>query len=170
MGEPEGFRDFVAARSPALLRTAWLLTGDWARAEDLVQTALAKVWPRWDTIHRSDDPEVYVRRVLVTTQATWWRRHWRAEVPTALIPDAATAHDAYEQAETRAAVLHALRQLPRRQRAVIVLRFYEDLTETQTARVLDCSVGTVKSQTAKALTKLRAQPGLSPVTDAEVAP
>ena len=73
-------------RSPALLRTAWLLTGDDGLAQDLVQTALAKAWPRWDTI-RADDPEGYVRTILATTYATWWRRKWRGEVPTEVLPD-----------------------------------------------------------------------------------
>ncbi len=161
MAEPEGFAEFVAARSPALLRTAWLLTGDTAAAQDLVQVALARTWPRWRTIRRREDPEAYVRRVIVNTYATWWRRRWRGEVPTELLPDRAGPDDPYAQVDARRALVAALVRLPRGQRAVVVLRFYDDLTEPQVAALLGCSLGTVKSQTAKALAKLRAQPGLS---------
>jgi RNA polymerase sigma-70 factor (sigma-E family) len=155
MDEPDGFREFVAARSRALLRTAWLLTGDWAAAQDLVQTALAKTWPAWSRIERSDDPEVYVRRVLVTTYATWWRRRWRAETPSAVMPDKQTSADPFDEADRRAVVAAALSRLSRGQRAVVVLRYFDDLTEAQTAAALGCSVGTVKSQNARALAALR---------------
>jgi len=159
MHEPVGFGEFVAARSPALLRSAWLLTGDEALAEDLVQAALARVWPRWDRIHRSDSSaEAYVRRVMVTTYANWWRRRWRSEQPTADVPEQATPADSFAEADERAVVRRALAVLPPRQRAVIVLRYYADLTERQTAGLLGCSVGTVKSQTSKALSRLREQP------------
>jgi RNA polymerase sigma-70 factor (sigma-E family) len=159
MQEPVGFGEFVAARSPALLRSAWLLTGDQALAEDLVQTALTKVWPRWDRINRTDGRvEAYVRKVMVTTYANWWRRKWRAEQPTARVPEHPASVDRYAEVDDRAEVRRALAVLPPRQRAVIVLRYYEDLTETQTAGLLGCSVGTVKSQTSKALAKLREQP------------
>jgi RNA polymerase sigma-70 factor (sigma-E family) len=162
MQEPVGFGEFVAARSPALLRSAWLLTGDEALAEDLVQAALARVWPRWDRIYRTDSSlEAYVRKVMVTTYANWWRRKWRAEQPTARVPEHPAPVDSYAEADDRAEVRRALAVLPPRQRAVIVLRYYEDLTETQTAGVLGCSVGTVKSQTSKALAKLREQPWAS---------
>src|SRR5215510_5321893 len=85
--EAEGFAQFVEARERALQRTAWLLTGDWALAEDLVQTALIRCWPRWQRIRRRDDPEIYVRKVMVNTWATWTRRRWRAERPTGAVPD-----------------------------------------------------------------------------------
>jgi RNA polymerase sigma-70 factor (sigma-E family) len=173
MDEPAGFREFVAARSRALLRTAWLLTGDWASAQDLVQTALAKTWPAWDRIRRSDDPEVYVRRVLVTTYATWWRRRWRGESPSAVLPEAPSAADAFEEADRRAVVAEALSRLTRGQRAVVVLRYFDDLTEAQTASVLGCSVGTVKSQHARALAALRTSAPLASLVgliDEEVAP
>jgi DNA-directed RNA polymerase specialized sigma24 family protein len=81
-GEAEGFAQFVEARQLALQRTAWLLTNDWALAQDLVQTALARSWPYWERIRRSDDPEIYVRRVMVNTWSTWRRRRWRAERPS----------------------------------------------------------------------------------------
>ncbi len=141
------FESFVAARSGHLLKTAYVLTHDHARAEDLLQTALAKAWLAWSRI---SDHEAYVRKVMVNTYASWWRRRWRGERPTVALPDQAT-YDPSPDADLWA----ALGRLPRGQRAVIVLRYYEDLTEAETARVLDCSVGTVKSQTAKAIAKLR---------------
>jgi RNA polymerase sigma-70 factor (sigma-E family) len=159
----EGFDAFVAARSPALLRTAWLLTGDWASAQDLVQSALAKTWPKWERIQRRDQPEVYVRRVLVTTYATWWRRRWRGEVPHGVLPDSQAAPDQFEAADRRVVVAQALGTLSRGQRAVVVLRYFDDLTESETAAVLGCSVGTVKSQHARALAQLRGSSLLAPV-------
>ena len=158
MTEPDGFEEFVAVRSARLLRTAYLLTGDWARAEDLLQTALARAWVAW---HRLDaDPEPYVRKIIVNTYSSWWHRRWNAEDPTGDPPDQLAA-DAYAPVEERDALWRALGRLPKRQRAVIVLRFFEDLTESVVAELLGCSVGTVKSQTSKALEKLRVDPSLS---------
>jgi RNA polymerase sigma-70 factor (sigma-E family) len=154
MSEPLGFREFVAARQRALLRSAWLLTGDWHAAEDLVQSSLAKTWPRWQSIARRDQPELYVRRIMVNTHSTWWRRKWRSELPADALPETAGA-DEFATADTRAAVRTALAALPPRQRAAVVLRYFDDLTEVQTAAVLGCSVGAVKSQTSRALAKLR---------------
>ncbi|HEU5035127.1 MAG TPA: SigE family RNA polymerase sigma factor [Mycobacteriales bacterium] len=165
MVEPEArldrpsFEGFVANRGAALQRTAFLLTGDWGHAEDLLQTALARVYPRWERIVR-DDPEAYVRKALVNTWSSWWRRKWRGELPTAELHDR-PGIDPYTDADRRGAVATALGGLPPKQRAVIVLRFHEDLTEAQVADVLGISVGTVKSQTAKALSKLRADAALS---------
>ena len=153
------FEEFVAARSPALLRTAWLLTGDDELAQDLVQTALAKAWPRWDSV-RHDDPEGYVRAVVANTYATWWRRRWRGEVPTATLPEQPVARDAYATVDLRTSVRRALAVLPRGQRAVVVLRHFDDLTEAQTATALGISVGTVKSQHARAMATLRTSPHL----------
>lgn len=167
MSEPEGFRDFVVARSPALVRSAWLLTGNEATAQDLVQTALAKTWSRWARVTR-DSPEAYVRRVMVSTYLTWNRRRWHGEVAVASVPDQTDACDAFAQADLRQSLGAALRTLPRRQRAVVVLRFFDDLTEAQAADVLGCAVGTVKSQTAKALTRLRDCEVLNGVRDEEV--
>lgn len=155
------FDDFVMTRSPALLRTAYLLTHDEGRAEDLLQTALAKAWFAWS---RVEDPEAYVRRVMVTTSASWWRRRWTAETPSAVLPDRSASaiplagdpdHDLWV----------AIGHLPPRQRAVVVLRYLEDRTEAQTAELLRCSVGTVKSQAAKALAKLRLDEALTPSVD-----
>ncbi len=154
MREPEGFRDFVVARSGALVRHAWLLTGDRGEAEDLVQTALAKTWNRWA---RLDAPEAYVRRVIVTSFVSARRRR-RAETAPGSLPDRPVPGDAFADADLRSAVRQALLSLPPRQRAVVVLRYFDDLTEAQTAQAMGCSVGTVKSQSAKALGKLRQCP------------
>ncbi|GLW11412.1 RNA polymerase [Microtetraspora sp. NBRC 13810] len=150
---------YVEARSPRLLRTAYLFCGDWAQAEDLVQTALAKVWRVWRRI--SDQPDPYVYRVLVRTYASWRRRHWHGEIPTDFPPEVADPRDAMDAAVDRAVLWAALGRLPARQRAVVVLRYFEDLSEQAVAEAMNCSVGTVKSQTSKALAKLRIDPGLT---------
>jgi RNA polymerase sigma-70 factor (sigma-E family) len=168
MAEPEGFREFVAARSAALVRSALLLTGDEATAQDLVQTALVKTWSRWARVARRDAPEAYVRRVMVSTFLTWNRRRWRIEQPVAVVPDRADLRDEFADADLRGCVRGALGALPRRQRAVVVLRYFDDLTEVQAAAVLGCSVGTVKSQASKALATLRDCPQLSGLLDGEV--
>lgn len=158
------FDEFVAARSARLLRTSYLLTRDHALAEDLLQTALTKAWFAWSRI--DGDPERYVRKVIVNTYASWWRRKWRGEQPAGELPETAheTGHAEHADHADRATESHdlwaALGRLPRRQRAVVVLRYFEDLTEAETARILDCSVGTVKSQTSKAFAKLRIDPAL----------
>jgi RNA polymerase sigma-70 factor (sigma-E family) len=156
----DSFEGFVAARSHALLRTAYLLTSDAHLAEDLLQTALARAWSSWGRIRTS--PEAYVRKILVNTYSTWWRRKWNGESPVGELPEVEHHdHDNFSADELGA----ALSRLPRRQRAVIVLRFFEDLTEVETARVMDCTVGTVKSQTSKALAKLRIDPAVSAATE-----
>jgi RNA polymerase sigma-70 factor (sigma-E family) len=152
--EPPGFRDYVAARQRALLRTARMLTGNQHTAEDLVQATLERVWPRWSRVVRDGEPDAYVRRVLVNTYSTWWRRKWRGETPTSELPDVA-APDAFAEADLADALRRLLPALTPRQKAVVVLRFYEDLSEAATAEALGCSVGTVKSQTSKALARLR---------------
>lgn len=152
------FDDLVAARSSGLLRTAYLLTHDHALAEDLLQTALTKAWFAWSRI--DGNPEASVRRILVTTYASWWRRRWNGERPSDQLPD--RGRDGFEDdAATGSDLWAALGRLPRRQRAVIVLRYFEDLTEAETARILGCSVGTVKSQASKAMGHLRIDPSLT---------
>jgi RNA polymerase sigma-70 factor (sigma-E family) len=153
--EAEGFAQFVATREAALQRTAWLLTGDWALAEDLVQTALARSWPRWERIRRRDSPEIYVRKVMVNTWSTWSRRRWRGERASESLPDAPASGDVAAEASVRVAVRGALESLTGRQRAMVVLRIFDDLSEAQVARVMGCAVGTVKSTTAQAMAKLR---------------
>jgi RNA polymerase sigma-70 factor (sigma-E family) len=144
----------VAHRVPALR--------DWAQAEDLLQTALVKVWRAWRRI--GDDPDPYVYRTLVNTHASWWRRRWRGEIPTSAPPETAYVSDVMGAADSRALLWEALGRLPRGQRAVLVLRFFEDLSESRVAEILDCSVGTVKSQASKALAKLRVDPQIVTVT------
>ncbi|SDP35205.1 RNA polymerase sigma-70 factor, sigma-E family [Pedococcus dokdonensis] len=159
---PPGFDDYVAARGHDLLRTAWLLTGDHQRAEDLVQTALAKVWPHWSRVARDSDgrPDAYVRKVMLTTYFAWWRRRWNAEYPTEVLPEPTNAAGPAPEdvTELRRDLLVALATLPRGQRAAVVLRYFEDLTEAQAAELLGCSVGTIKSQCARAFATLRHSP------------
>ena len=158
------FRRFVAARSAALLRTAYLLVGDWAHAEDVLQSALTKTYLAWRRLGEIEAVEAYTRRVLVTTATSWWRRRWHGERPTDVLPDRPIPDwlDEHAQRQELWQYVHAL---PVRQRAVLVLRFYEDLTEADTARVLGVAVGTVKSQCARALRTLRtrlAEAGVEP--------
>ena len=156
-GDP-GFDEFVAARSQSLLRTAFLLPRDRAAAEDLLQTALVKSWSAWGRI--VDDPEPYVRRVLINTYTSWWRRKWRGEIATSELPEQPVGEHAVG-IEDRLMLWDALGRLTRRQRAVIVLRYLEDLSEAETARILGVTVGTVKSQASKALAALRVDPSWS---------
>jgi RNA polymerase sigma-70 factor (sigma-E family) len=148
------FDGYVRGNSARLCRSAFLLTGDHQLAEDLVQTALAKVAPRWARIVQGGDPTPYVRTVMVRTAIAWRRRRWRGEVPTAPLPDDERL-DPSSATDSRERLRVALSGLPPRQRAAVVLRFYEDLSEAETAAVLGCAVGTVKSQTAKGLAHLR---------------
>jgi RNA polymerase sigma-70 factor (sigma-E family) len=151
MAAKETFDDYVVARERHLLRVAYLLTHDVQLAEDLVQTALTRAWFAWGRVE--GDPDPYVRRILVNTFASSRRRRWLGERPTADLPDRAVA-----ATEPPTDVRRALAALPPRQRAVIVLRFFEDLTEADTAAALGVSLGTVKSQTATALARLRVDP------------
>jgi RNA polymerase sigma-70 factor (sigma-E family) len=146
------FAEFVVARSPRLLRTAYLLTHDWATAEDLLQSSLLRAWSAWKRI--DGDPEPFVRRIMVNLYSSWWRRKWRGEQPFGELPES-TSDDHATDVSARDQVWRALGRLPRRQRAVLVLRYFEDLPEAEIASVLGVSPGTVKSQAAKALAKLR---------------
>jgi RNA polymerase sigma-70 factor (sigma-E family) len=149
----EGFAEFVHARGGALARAAYLLTGDHQHAEDLVQTALAKTAVHWPTV-RAGDPVAYVRRVLYHEHISRWRRRRLRETLFPRPPEENRA-DEVDAAENRIVVRDALSRLSRRQRAVLVLRFFEDLTEAQTADLLGIGVGTVKSHTRDALARLR---------------
>lgn len=157
--EPEGFREFVVARSPALLRTAWMLTGDAAMAEDLLQTALAKTWPHWIRV-RSGQPDAYVRTVMVRTNASWRRRMWHNEKPAESMPDPCERRElqpasAQEQTVDRMVLADALARLPIRQRQAVVLRYFDDLSVATVAQIMGTSPGTVKSQCAKGTDTLR---------------
>ncbi|MFD9305731.1 SigE family RNA polymerase sigma factor [Streptomyces sp. NPDC060048] len=158
--EEAQFQSFVAARWTHLVRTAYLLTGDPHDAEDVTQTALAKAYRSWRRVARMDSPEAYVRRMLVTCNSDRFRKRRVAERLTASVPDRSAGDNAVAWADERSVLMEALAQLPPRQRAVVVMRYWEDLSEAETADVLGCSPGTVKSQASKALVKLRAWPGL----------
>jgi RNA polymerase sigma-70 factor (sigma-E family) len=153
------FEQFVAARSAALLRTAYLLTGSHQDAEDLVQVALLKAVPRWSRIR---EHEPYVRRILLHESVSRWRRRRWRETSTESLPELAAAGT---DLDARLALRQALTRLAPRQRAVIVLRYFDDLTEAQTAEMLGISVGTVKSQARDAIARLRT---LVPDLDADV--
>lgn len=164
----EDFTAFVQARSSALLRSAWLLTGDAGRAEDLLQTVLARVWPRWDAVVAGDNADAYVRKMLYTTYLSWYRRRWRFEVPAAAPPEQAGRDDVAGEAVQRDAVRRALAALSRRQRAIVVLRYAEDLPINATAELLGCSEVAVKVQAKRALTILRDNPHLAAFEATEV--
>lgn len=161
MDVSEDFRAFVVARQRSLLQTAWLLTGDWATSEDLVQAALSRAWPRWERISKMEAPEAYVRRIMVNRALDWRHRRWSGEQPTAWLPEALAEAD---DVELRFALLVAVQALPRRQRAVIALRYFNDMSEADTAIAMSCSRGTVKSQLSKGLATLRRDPVLSGLT------
>jgi RNA polymerase sigma-70 factor, ECF subfamily len=156
-GREEAFTAFVAARSTALLRTAFLLTGDLAQAEDLLQTALAKTYLAWDRIKDMGAVEAYVRRVMVTTHVSWWRRLRNREVPVAEPPEPSTWGDEPELAAERESAWRLLAELPVRQRTALVLRYWGELSEAEIAREMGCSPGTVKTHAARGLAALRAR-------------
>ncbi|MEQ4305732.1 SigE family RNA polymerase sigma factor [Plantactinospora sp. B6F1] len=154
MDPEESFREYVAGRVAALSRTAYLLTGDRHLAEDLVQLTLIRVARRWERLVSRGDPDAYVRRTLYTQHVSMWRRRWRV-VELRAEPPEVTAPDSTEGLARALVVRDALRRLAPRQRAVLVLRYFEDLTEVEAAAALGCSVSTVKSQTRDALARLR---------------
>lgn len=149
------FEEYMTARQPSLLRTAYLLTGDRHSAEDLVQTALAKLYLSWDKVQKREMLDGYVRRIMVNENNSLWRRAWkRKEVSTDAPPDRVHVTDRHDHGE-RSALWEFVQTLPRKQRAVVVLRYYEDLSEAEVADILGISVGTVKSQSSRALAALR---------------
>ncbi|MEV0149314.1 MULTISPECIES: SigE family RNA polymerase sigma factor [unclassified Nonomuraea] len=152
MDRHDGFREFVLARQQALMRTAYLLTGDAHLAEDLLQSVLINVVGQWHKLSKGGNPEAYTRKALVNQYISWQRRR-RLELPSGDPPERGVSYD--DAALDRMVLRQALARLTPKQRAVIVLRFREDLTEAQTAEVLGCAVGTVKSQTHHALARLR---------------
>jgi RNA polymerase sigma-70 factor (sigma-E family) len=156
----EDFRSYVVARSAALLRTAYLLTGNRADAEDLLQTALAKTYLSWDKIRERESVDAYVRKVMINTRTSWWRRRKVDEYATDDLPERPGTKDATADADLHDALWKALAQLPKKQRAMVVLRYYEDLSEAETAAIVGVTVGTVKSTVSRALAKLRDDAGL----------
>jgi RNA polymerase sigma-70 factor (sigma-E family) len=148
----EEFTEFVHASWPALYRTAYLILGDRGLAEDLVQTALAKTYASWTRVRDLESARAYARTTMVNTATSWFRRKgWRNEQPTEHVQESGYDDDP----TVRPAMMQTLAQLPPRQRAVVVLRFYDDLSVADTAQALGCAEGTVKSQTSDALATLR---------------
>jgi RNA polymerase sigma-70 factor (sigma-E family) len=155
---PERDRDyveFVEASSRALRRTAYLVCGDWHRADDVVQDALYRLYLSWSKVDRGGNPLAYARRIVINAALDIGRRPWRREVSTDRPPERARNDDTADAYAERDEVLSALLRLAPRQRACIVLRYYEDLSIEQTAEILNCSQGTVKSQAARGLETLR---------------
>jgi RNA polymerase sigma-70 factor (sigma-E family) len=155
-----GFREYVTARSGPLLRAAYLLTRNRADAEDLLQAALAKTFQAWDRIEDRAAIDGYVRRAMVNTHISWWRRRRVEEYPTDVLPDQAVADHAGES-ELQDAVRRAVDRLPTRMRTAVVLRFYEDMSEAEIAQLLGVSLGTVKSTVSRAVAKLRIDANLT---------
>jgi RNA polymerase sigma-70 factor (sigma-E family) len=150
----EDFRDYVAARGSALLRTAVVLAGDRVEAEDLLQAALAKTFLAWDRINDRAAVDGYVRRAMVNTQISWWRRRKLEVYPTDELPEL-PVDDHTKRSELHDALGRALDRLPKRQRVAVMLRYYEDMSEAEIAQTLGVSVGTVKSTVSRAMAKLR---------------
>jgi RNA polymerase sigma-70 factor (sigma-E family) len=160
----QAFAALFEGRAAALRRTAYLLCGDWHRAEDLTQTAFAKLFAAWPRLRDEGAAEAYLRRTLLRTFLDDNRRGWRREYPTEVLPELAAAPS---MSDDRMVLLTALSSVPPRQRACLVLRYYDDLSLEATAEVLGCSVGTVKSNTSRGLDTLRRLLGdqeLEPVT------
>ena len=153
VADEDEFADFVAGALPRLLRFGHVLTGNPAAAEDLVQTALGRSLRAW-RLHRIDDPHAFVRKIMVNSYASWYRRQGSREIVTADPASRAVTDDLSARLDDRDAVWRALLVLPPRQRAVVVLRYYEDLSELEIAAVMGTSAGTVKSQAARALRRL----------------
>ena len=153
-GPDEEFREFMHGRWPTMLRLAYGLTGDLGHAEDVVQTAFAKAYAAWPRVVRTGNPDAYVRKIVVNENRNRFRKRRVPERLTDVIPER-EALDATRDLGDRSALMTALRALGPRQRAVVVLRYWLDLTEAETAATLNCSVGTVKSQASRALVTLR---------------
>ena len=158
-GVDERFAAFVREHGERHLRAAVLLTGDWHAAEDLVQASLAKLYRAWPRLDTSTDPGAYLRQVMMNTHRSWWRARWRREKPAAELPDSPYGEDHAERHALGASVRQALARLPRQQRAVLVLRYFEDLPEAEVARLLGCSAGSVKTHARRGLRALREQLG-----------
>ena len=155
-GVEESFTAFVRASGERHLRVAVLLTGDWHAAEDLVQASLVKLYRAWPGVDQvGGDPDAYLRRIMVNTQRSWWRARWRREAPVARLPDRPGGGEDGDQRALAVSVRQALQRLSPRQRAVLVLRYYEDRPEAEIASLLGCSTGTVKAHAHRGLRALR---------------
>lgn len=155
----DSFREFVIARGPGLTRLAALLCHDRAEAEDLVQDTLASAYASWRRIEATTAPEAYVRRMMVNRHVSWWRRHRGRVEPRAAVPDTVQPGDPTDASATADAVRRMLRELPPKQRAAVVLRYYADYSDSQIAEALGCSEPTVRSQISRALAALRGPAG-----------
>ncbi len=149
------FSDFMHGRWTQLVRLGYGLTGDMQLAEDLAQTAFARAYASWGRVRRADNPDAYLRRIVVNSNSSRFRKVRVGEVLTETVPDLVATVDEADRRGERDALVTALMQLPYGQRAAVVLRYWLDLTETETAAILGCSVGNVKSQASRALAKLR---------------
>jgi RNA polymerase sigma-70 factor (sigma-E family) len=150
-----GFAGFVRENTPALLRTAYLLTGNAQLAEELVQDTLVRLYPKWDRVAAADVPLAYVRRSLTNGFINQQRRASRREVAYEEVPEHVDPYDAVDRLVDRDQIWAGLRHVSERQRAALVLRFFEDMTDEQTAAALDCRVGTVRSLISRGLATLR---------------
>ena len=148
------FADYVRGRGPSLQRLAYGLVGDWQRADDILQTAFVRLYRAWPRVSRYEALDAYTRRIVTNEAHRWWRRPARREVPSAEVTAIHTP-DALGEVDARDELWRLLMTLPKRQRAVVVLRYVEDLSEQETARILGCTVGTVKSTASKAMAHLR---------------
>jgi RNA polymerase sigma-70 factor (sigma-E family) len=153
-GRDNDFAQFVDGRFTALQRFGYLLTGEWHLAEDLVQASLTKVWFHRRSLRNSDALESYTRTVMINTSTQWWRRKWKSETPTEKLPEP-SAPSEFGAVDDRDRLLRALATLPRRTRAALVLRYFEDLPDAEIARIMGCSVSTVKSSISRGLARLR---------------
>lgn len=160
------FHEFVVARWPRLIRTAYLLTGDRHHAEDLAQATLIRAFQGWNRVRVSDSPDAYVHKIMVRCNVSRFRKRRVAE-HLGDLPDRGMS-DATDQVDQRRALVAALQDLTKKQRSVVVLRFWSDLTERETAEILGCSIGNVKAQTHHALAKLRLHPALRALTHEEL--
>jgi len=157
------FTEFMLGRWPSLLRLAFILTGDRGHAEDLAQTALARAYASWPRVVRAGDPDAYVRKIVVNASRDRFRRRRVGELLTDSLPETSCSQSAgnLRELEDRSVLLAALMSLPTGQRSALMLRYWLDLTETEAAVVMGCSVGNVKSQASRALAKLRLNPDLA---------
>ena len=154
-GDPSSFEAYVAARGVALVRFAFLLTGDAHRAEDLTQDCLARAYLRWAAIRRTDQPDAYVHRLLINASRSWWRRRSNRELPVEGTAERSAAGDLSAESAERDAMQRLIATLPHRQRAVLVLRYYEDLDDATIAQILECTPATVRTHAMRGLNKLR---------------
>jgi RNA polymerase sigma-70 factor (sigma-E family) len=168
-GPDEEFDAFMRGRWPAMVRLGYALTGDAGHAEDLAQAAFARAYASWGRVRRAGDPDAYVRRIVINEHRGRFRKHRVAEELRADLGDAVGDQQEHRALDDRPALLDALRALGPRQRAVVVLRYWLDLSEAETAAALNCSVGTVKSQASRALATLRVNAAIRDGDSADIA-